>query len=224
MSAQSYKAVADFDSEPGYILWVARGKDLFPHDEFWPFIGDIIHNLRDALDLAISVLMRNANLSDVGVQFPTADSLSLLKKAIVRQGKKEPFPPKIVDVLETRIEPYSGARGQLLRVLHNIAIRDKHRMIVPTVFGVDVVEMQSEGMDFLMHVFGARKTIRDGSVLARVSASYFPNVQVGHEAKVTLAITFDDRSRSLQWESIEAGTRRLLYATEDAIECLETCL
>src|SRR5580700_5300590 len=74
MEVQTYKAVANFELNPGYIVWIAKGEKRFDHKEFSPIIGDVIHNLRDSLDLAISVLMRNAKLSDENVMFPTADS------------------------------------------------------------------------------------------------------------------------------------------------------
>jgi len=83
MKAQVYKVVADFERDPGYICWVIRGKELFPHDEFAPFIGDVIHNLRDALDLAVAVIMRNARESDEHVMFPSADTLNAFRAGLI---------------------------------------------------------------------------------------------------------------------------------------------
>ena len=68
-----YIAVADFQLNPGYISFVARGKELFPHDELAPIISDAIHNMRDSLDLAISILMRNRKLHDI-LYFPTGNT------------------------------------------------------------------------------------------------------------------------------------------------------
>jgi hypothetical protein len=104
MDPQSYTAVADFDLSPGSICWVARGKEVLPHDEFAPVIGDAIHNMRDALDLAVSVIMRNAGKSDKNVHFPIRGSLVEFTLALEEQ-KPPKFPQELTDVLENGIQP-----------------------------------------------------------------------------------------------------------------------
>lgn len=109
---QGCKAVADFETQPGYIIWVARSLGgSFSHKELSPIIGDAIHNLRDFLDLAVSVLMRNAGESDENVMLPTADSRDAFHRAVAGGPKQPKFPKKLVRVLKSRIEPYEGGNG-----------------------------------------------------------------------------------------------------------------
>ena len=195
---------------------------MFPHDEFAPIIGDVIHNLRDALDLAVSVIMRNAEESGENVMFPTADSLYDFGPVLARV-KKLKFPQSLIDMLETRIEPYTRGRGNYLRVLHKLAITDKHRMIVPTIFGTSRVAMNTEGMKLPFYTGLTPLPIKDGGIYARVLVSEFPDVKPNEEAEVTLTISFDS------WEAtksvpIEDGLRRLYQATEEALDTMRACL
>ena len=223
VKAQVYKIVADFERDPGYICWVVHGEDLFPHDEFAPIIGDVIHNLRDALDLAVSVIMRNAQESDDNVYFPTADTPNAFKRKIARGKRKPHFPHDLVNVLETRIQPYKGGEGHLLHTLHKLAITDKHRMIVPTVFGTTDVAISTEGMTLPFYTGATPLPIRDGGVFARTLASEFPQITVNQEATVTLSISFYHADR-LDVLPIDDALRWLYRVTEEAVDAMRLCL
>jgi|HubBroStandDraft_5_1064220.scaffolds.fasta_scaffold07255_4 hypothetical protein len=225
----AYKAVADFDLEPGWIVWVARGQGGFNHDDFGPWISDVIHNLRDSLDLAVSVLCRNAGLCDEGIYFPTGKSLDHFKKAIGKGPKPQPtvttkFPPKVIAVLESWIEPYTHGHGYWLRTLHNLAILDKHRLIVPTLFGVSAVHMKIGGGDVPAHFFNKPVPIEDGRKLYRIRRSEWPEIKVNDEAPLTLSIQFDRRSGELWHLDVIEGLYRLMNVTQEALDGLETCL
>jgi hypothetical protein len=224
LEAQTYVSVADFELEPGKIFWVARGEELFPHDEFSPIIGDVVHNLRDSLDLAVSVIMRNANRTDANVQFPTSDSREAFCNAIKDGPKKKDFPDDLVAELKTRIQPYLGGTGYLLRILHNIAIADKHRLIVPSVFGLTAITVAAGPFVMKAQIVGQPRPIKNGSILASAMVEQFPHAQVGQEEKVSLTVAFDRSAGPLCGESIEDGCRKLYYATEEAIEALRSCL
>ena len=225
MQLQSYKAVANFDLEPGTIVWIARGEKVFEHEQFSPIIGDAIHNLRDALDLAVSVLMRNAGLPDANVYFPTGKTFDAFQKAVSGGPKKPKFPPKLVAVLQSRIQPYFGGHGHYIRTLHDLAIADKHRLIVPTVFGVNIVHMRVDGMgEIPIRFFGQPVPIKDGCKLARIVASEWPQIEVNQEADITFAIEFDKGTGQMFRWSVNEGLIRLMNVTKEAIEALETCL
>lgn len=224
MKVQVYKAIADVELEPGNIVWIAKGERRYDHEELSPIIGDAIHNLRDSLDLAVSVIMRNAGLSDEHVMFPTAGSIEAFQEAISGGSKKPTFPPKLIAVLESRIEPYEGGNGYWLRTLHNLAIMDKHRLLVPTVFGLDSVHIPVEGGEMPMRFYEGVVPIEDGSQLARMPLPDWPSVKVEQEARVTLAIVFDRRSGHLAGWPIVEGLYRLKNVTEGALDALATCL
>jgi hypothetical protein len=223
MELQVYRIVADLQSQPGYIVWVVRGKEVFPHDEFAPIIGDVIHNLRDALDLAVAVIMRNAGEPDEHVYFPTADAPYAFKKTIAKGSKKPHFPQDLIDVLETTIQPYKGGDGHYLRTLHRLAIMDKHRIIVPTVFGTSAVVVSTEGMTLPFYTGMTPLAIKDGGIFARLLVSEFPNIKVNQEADITLTIAFND-SGPLGFLDIETALRFFFQATEDAMNAMRSCL
>jgi hypothetical protein len=230
LKVQTFKAVADFNIEPGNIVWVAYGQQTIDHREFSPMIGDVLHNLRDCLDLAMSVLMRNAGESDGGVYFPTGDSRSNFEKAIGKglkapKARKVPnFPLKVISKIE-RLEPYKGGSGYWLRTLHNLAIADKHRLLIPTVFGLDTVHITVEGKgEIPMHFWEGSVPIKDGSKLARMRASQWPEIKSNQEARMTLSVEFDGSAEELRRWSIVDGCIRLMNVTEDAFDSLADCL
>jgi hypothetical protein len=165
--------------------------------------------------------MRNAGESDKGVYFPTAVSLKTFTDVIVPILTKKHFPATLIDVLATRIQPYIGGLGQILRALHDLAIMDKHRLIVPTVLATSAVVIGTEGM-ILPTFLQPAKAIKDGGVLIRLRADEFPHVKVGQEALVDLTIAFD-KCGPLKGASVGAGLRRLLVATEQGVKLLRTC-
>jgi hypothetical protein len=223
MELQVYKVVADFEREPGYILWIMQGKELFPHDDFAPIIGDVIHNLRDALDLAVAVIMRNAGESDEHVYFPSGDTFDAFEKTIAKGPKKPNFPDDLIDVLKTGIQPYEGGDGHFLRTLHRLAIADKHRMIVPTVFGTSSVAVSAEGMTLPFYTGPTPLPVKDGGIFARILVSEFPHIKVNQEAKLTLSIALYNADR-LDYMPVEDALRWLYQVTKEAVDAMRVCL
>lgn len=223
---QLYEAIANRDIQPGYLTLIARQKEPFSHDEFSPIIGDVIHNLRDALDLAACVLMRNAGRSDQRVSFPTGETVDHFRQAIANAAKdKRPFPDPIVTILETRIQPYGGGRNGLLRTLHNLAVQDRHRLVVPVVLGFLRIELESQGQIFpLVNIDPRPKAIRDGSILAIIEDVELAELEINKAAEVTPTLAFDESSGRLWGEPLEDGCRKLLYATQEAVDALKDCL
>lgn len=225
MKLQSYKAVADFKKKPGYIAWVARGKDGFPHDEFSPIVGDIIHNLRQALDISVCTIVRLAKKRDDRIYFPALESLEHLRCSMVKGAKNECFPPKLKDLLETRIQPYKGGAGHHLWGLNKIVNGDKHREIVPTIFAAGIIHIEDGGIKIPIQLLGRPKPIKDRCVLAFEKIGPTTNIKVNQKAKLTLEIQFGRDCYSIRGFEVEEGCRQLMYATESAVEAIaETCL
>jgi hypothetical protein len=109
-----------------FVTWVARFREEVPH-EWSPIIGDIIHNLRAALDVMACDLVRLNGKSATGVYFPFARSASDLAKQI--KGKHiDRAGPQVVDEIE-KLQPYKG--GNLaLRAIHDLDIVDKHQSLI----------------------------------------------------------------------------------------------
>jgi hypothetical protein len=91
-------------------------------------IGDIIHNLRAALDLAACDLVRLRNGSDKGVYFPFCDNPEELDDMIRRRHFKRAGPEAVALLRDLR--PYRNG-NTALRAIHDLDIQDKHQALIP---------------------------------------------------------------------------------------------
>jgi len=91
-------------------------------------VGDIIHNLRSALDLAACELARAEGESDKGVYFPFCDHPGGLDKAI--KDKRFHRAGKEAVALLLELKPYREGNAAL-RAIHDLDIQDKHQMLIP---------------------------------------------------------------------------------------------
>lgn len=90
--------------------------------------GDVIHNLRTALDVASCELVRSAGRSDKKVYFPFSDKLVDLEKMIQDKNFNRAG-PMAVSLLYS-LQPYRG--GNLsLRAIHDLDLQDKHQKLIP---------------------------------------------------------------------------------------------
>jgi len=92
-------------------------------------MGDVIHNLRSALDLVACELARAAGHSDKGVYFPFCDRPEALEKTI-KDRRFDRAGPEAVALLR-ELKPYPSGNAAL-RAIHDLDIKDKHQMLLPT--------------------------------------------------------------------------------------------
>jgi len=103
---------------------VVRGS---PQD-FGLIVGDVVHNLRAALDLlAVEVVARNSGNSK-NVYFPFADSAENLDEMIKRRNFHRSSPADQEAIRQ--LKPFRGG-NHLLRSLHDLDIQDKHHSLIP---------------------------------------------------------------------------------------------
>jgi hypothetical protein len=91
-------------------------------------VGDIIHNLRAALDLAACDLVRIRGESDRGVYFPFCDSPEDLRDMIKRKRFNRAGRNAVALLHELR--PYRNGNSAL-RAIHDLDIQDKHQFPDP---------------------------------------------------------------------------------------------
>lgn len=91
-------------------------------------LGDAVHNIRAALDLAACEMCRRKGKSDKDVYFPFAASADLFEEQISR-SKIERAGPEAGTLLR-KIAPYRGGNDDL-RAIHDLDIMDKHRILLP---------------------------------------------------------------------------------------------
>jgi hypothetical protein len=91
-------------------------------------IGDVLHNLRSALDHIAYRLPRASN-ARAWTQFPIAESAAKYMSPKIR-GKVQVFRKDVVEALDA-LKPYKGGNDALWR-LHELNKIDKHRLLLTT--------------------------------------------------------------------------------------------
>ena len=95
--------------------------------EMGAIVGDIIHNLRSALDLLACDLVLANGGNPKGVYFPFFKTADGLNKKIKDRDFNRAGPDAVA--LLTRYQPYEGGDSPLYAI-HLLDIIDKHRMLV----------------------------------------------------------------------------------------------
>jgi len=127
-----YRLFCDEDSEPAIKIY--RIKVIEPIPSHWSAaIGDVIHNIRAALDcLATSLVWRAGHTSNSAVEdayFPIrANAAGLGDRACSAFFKRIGAD---AEKFIRAIEPYKGGKGELLWILSKLDILDKHRALIP---------------------------------------------------------------------------------------------
>lgn len=140
IEAKPYSFVHELD--PYGLQKHIRVRTNFPIPDMWGcIVGDIIHNLRSALDILACDLARNNNASAASISktyFPISGSRELFELGpLDSKGKRgSPGLDKIKSLSATdrdriaRLEPYKGG-AEVFWYLHELDIADKHRLLVP---------------------------------------------------------------------------------------------
>lgn len=109
-----------------------KGVHLTMHgrpEDFSVIFGDVIHNLRAALDLMASEVVAANKGNPAGVYFPFCEDEQSLDK-MIKSKKFDRASSEAVRELK-QLKPYRGG-NVALRALHDLDIQDKHRALVPT--------------------------------------------------------------------------------------------
>lgn len=105
-------------------------------------IGDVIHNLRTALDVLAVQLVENAGGNGKNVHFPFCASEDELDATARKRGFDRAGPEAMAVLRSAR--PYHGGDADL-RALHDLDIRDKHKAIIPVSNSVSSAAIQLVG-------------------------------------------------------------------------------
>ncbi len=101
-------------------------------DEATGILGDILHNLRAALDNLACDAVRRRGGDDQAVYFPISNSEAHWEKAVERSGLRKAG-DTVIAVFKG-LSPWSGG-NEYLRALHELNIIDKHRAVAPSFLG-----------------------------------------------------------------------------------------
>ncbi len=122
---EPFSAKLDYANNPFKVVieWKGLGHEAMA------VLGDVVHNLRVALDLLASELARINGKNDWNVYFPFAATGTEFPNAI----KKRNFDNAGLDAVALlhTFAPYRGG-NELLRAVHDLDIKDKHTALIET--------------------------------------------------------------------------------------------
>lgn len=98
-------------------------------EEFGLVVGDAIHNIRSALDLAAVELVNLNNNDSKGVMFPFARNEQEFSKSL-KNKNIDRASIQAQDLIK-ELRPYGGG-NDVLRLLHELDIQDKHHTLIPS--------------------------------------------------------------------------------------------
>jgi hypothetical protein len=100
-----------------------------PDETFPVVVGDVIQNLRSALDHMAYLLFKGSPGFKPKLSFfPIAEDAAKYKSETLRKIKG--FRKQPVEAISA-IEPYGGGKGETLWRLHSLNIVDKHQLLIP---------------------------------------------------------------------------------------------
>jgi hypothetical protein len=176
----THEFVPDEESEPAIKIYRVRILEDIPA-KFSGYIGDVIHNLRSALDCLAVALIKRADPT-VGedilreTYFPIAwDEPGLSRDRPTKFFSRVGAP---AEKLIRRVQPYRGGKGQILWQLDNLDIADKHRRIIPGLLNVEKITFYVmppiDGSAVSLPKYEPPFPLKDGDEICRV-AFFEPN-------------------------------------------------
>src|SRR6266545_1845390 len=152
--------------------------------------GDIIHNLRSALDhLAVHLVDVESHPTVVSdkTMFPIFKGTQIDEPSFARQvqGMRDSAKNRI-----RTLEPYKDGKGRNLWAIHKLDIADKHHGLLTTPFNIGGIRIPSKGgsFDFVFPRFAAPDfgdVLEVGKTFLVCAPEEYENVQVAFEVAMT---------------------------------------
>lgn len=185
-NVDSHRVSVHPDGKLGYDVVQVDTAESLP-DNFAPIIGDALHNLRSALDLAVNeVVFRRLVQYGTRTVFPfreTRNSLvTAINKALIKQASED-----VTDYIVDIVKPYKGGNDALwtLNDLNNI---DKHRLLLP------VMQLTAINNLIVEDERGEKITIRDWVFVSNRTALHacvgHKNIKITDNGKAGFLVLF----------------------------------
>lgn len=141
IAATPYAIQSKFNPQTGYDEFFVTNIES-PPDEISTIVGDVIHNLRSALDyLAYQLVLVNGAEPTSQTCFPIYDNASKYNSG--RIGKLRGMAQSAINAIDD-IEPYLGGEDALY-YLHKLDIADKHHALLFTITCVTKISLRISG-------------------------------------------------------------------------------
>lgn len=181
-----HRIAVERDAKTGdEMLKIAPAKTV--PEVFSLILGDAVHNLASALDLAWFDLTAADSSEKRKLVFPVYPDRAHLEEFI---GKR----PKQASLIAVRrklldeIQPYKGGNGDALYSIHHLDIADKHRLLIPQVQIGRIEAIRCEDGDGVQFGIGPRHFSTRHSPIVDLGNHH--NVKVIDEGQSTLAVVF----------------------------------
>jgi hypothetical protein len=149
--------------------------------------GDVVHNLKCALDYAWVEIVTKLAPSAVSkfAKFPIYPTCNALEVALRGNGIGQ-APGNLFEGMLNQIQPYDGG-DHAIWPIHRLNIRDKHRLLIPVIFYASISGIETEQQGVVS---------RDGFTpgTSQHPPWYVPmplGVHVKNEGKASLSISFE---------------------------------
>lgn len=186
-----------------------------PPVEIGLIAGDVIHNLRSALDhLAYQLVYANGVIHSKQTAFPVWDSAAEYKAQRARRVKG--MAQGAIDAIDA-IEPYQGGKGAGLWVIHYLDIADKHHALLTPLINVTEASFTIPGFwergykgvgGVSFPNFG--KPLKDGDVVATREAT------MDNDMNITLDVAFTEPD-VIEGRPVIKTLKRLVDVVEDCL-------
>lgn len=200
------------DGRYGYRLWTRRP---FPELRFGLIVGDVVHNLRSALDylVAACAIADDRTINDTA--FPIVREEAQFEGRLQKKARKAG--PVAMQVIRG-LKPYAGGNDALV-VIHQLDLTDKHRLIEPVACTMEA-KVTAGGWNALPHKDFS------GTLNSAHSESQFIPVSEGYEAAIPTEVSYTGEivfapDTPLAGEPCVEALNRLVDATADAISEFE---
>ncbi|MBI2885776.1 MAG: hypothetical protein HYY02_01060 [Chloroflexi bacterium] len=159
-----YAVISGNDTDGNYVF-VLQGKGQ-PPVAISTVIGDVISNLRAALDHLYTQLMdKNGCISGPGDYFPIADTSAKFKAMMPRVEKKVGH-AAMLQLSAT--ESYQGGGGDGIWQINYLSNTDKHRLLIPVVGSMMGIHIQPNDPASPIEFRRVRMKLEHGAILHQI--------------------------------------------------------
>lgn len=171
----------------------AVSQDAITINDLAVIIGDVVHNLRSALDHATWELLGvDSGTQDEKTSFPTSRGIQSDYETACNGIKT---PRQDTRIFFISLAAYPGGAGEKILALHRLDILDKHKVITPVigVTKVGYVEILNPNGESIMRMTDCKFSLRpDGRAKMLGGIDPWSHIKLDTEGETTFEIIFGD--------------------------------
>jgi len=222
-------------SEDFYTLYIEHDKrqrtnhlrfeiheERFPKNDLALMIGDVVHNLRSALDLAwYEVVFNGEGTPTKWTRFPIRDTSEELMGPLTAALKEKMISLAVAKLILETIKPHS-AGNIFLWGLDDLNIRDKHQLLIPVLKLMRFLGIRLENEKGKL-IYPDQLWFMDASCSIRLREADDMLVTIKDKGRATATILFD-LGIPFEGEAIIPTLHRISEAVAGTIEAFEILL